>query len=249
MNAPHILLLNVNTSKGMTERIHAAAATAATPGTRVVATQPSWGTPSVEGYYDGALSVVSALDRLHQLDRAPESGLDGPWDAVIWAGFGDQGREALQEFLDVPVITIAEAAAHLAMLVGRTFGIITTLSRSIPQIEDSLDLAGLSDRCVAVCATGLGVLEAADDAEVLDKITATGRGLLDAGAEVLCLGSAAMAGLAPAASAQLGVSVIDGVTAAITLAEACHRLGLATSKINAYATPAPKARIGWPITK
>lgn len=248
MTGPHILLLNVNISKGMTERIHRVATSAAAPGTCVVSTQPSWGTPSVEGYYDGALSVVSALDRLHQLARNPEPGLGGSWDAVIWAGFGDQGREALQEMLDVPVITIAEAAAHLAMLVGRTFGIITTLSRSIPQIEDSLKVAGLSDRCVAVFPTGLPVLETVDNPEIFDKITATGQALLDAGAEVLCLGSAAMAGLAPAVSEQLGTSVIDGVTAAITLAEACHRLGIATSKINAYATPVPKARIGWPIT-
>ena len=39
---------------------------------------------------------------------------DGPFDAVVQAGFGEHGREGLQELLDVPVVDITEAAGHVA---------------------------------------------------------------------------------------------------------------------------------------
>lgn len=45
----------------------------------------------------------------------------------------------------------------------------------------------------------------------------------------------------------LGVPVVDGVTAAVTIAESLVRLGLSTSKIRTYATPRAKKVLGWPI--
>jgi allantoin racemase len=62
---------------------------------------------------------------------------------VILAGFGEHGKDALQEMLAVPVFDIAECAAHVAHLVGRRFSVVTTLARSIAPIEDRLALAGV----------------------------------------------------------------------------------------------------------
>ena len=45
------------------------------------------------------------------------------------------------------------------------------------------------------------------------------------------------------------VPVVDGVTAAVALAESLVRLGLSTSKVRTYATPRPKKIVGWPFTK
>jgi allantoin racemase len=39
--------------------------------------------------------------------------------------------------------------------------------------------------------------------------------------------------------------VVDGVTAAVTIAESLVRLRLSTSKVRTYATPRPKQIIGW----
>ena len=44
-----------------------------------------------------------------------------------------------------------------------------------------------------------------------------------------------------------GVPVVDGVTAAVALAESLVRLGLKTSKVRTYATPRPKKIVGWPF--
>ena len=56
-----------------------------------------------------------------------------------------------------------------------------------------------------------------------------------------------MAGLEEAIPRELGVPVIDGVGAAVRLAEAIVGLGLKTSKRSTYATPEPKRIIGWPL--
>ncbi|NNG60918.1 Asp/Glu/hydantoin racemase, partial [Pseudomonas fragi] len=59
------------------------------------------------------------------------------------------------------------------------------------------------------------------------------------------LGCGGMAGLDERIRQLTGVPVIDGVTAAVTIAESLVRLGLSTSKVRTYATPRPKAIAGW----
>jgi allantoin racemase len=63
----------------------------------------------------------------------------------------------------------------------------------------------------------------------------------DDGAEAVVLGCAGMADLAAALTAQCGLPVVDGVAAAVALAEGLVRLGLKTSKLGGYAPPLPKA--------
>jgi len=237
-----ILVMNVNTTASMTETMRAAAAAVASPGTEIIAAEPRFGPASVEGYYESYISAAAILDRLATWDGPP-------FDALVWAGFGEHGREGAQELLDVPVITITEAAAMTACLLGHKFGVVTTLRRAIPQIEDQLRLAGLLDRCAAILAADLGVLELEEDeSRTAARLAEVGREAIAAGAEALCLGCGGMAGMARLLSAELGVPVVDGVEAAVKLAEMLHGLGLRTSKINAFATPIAKPRPGWPIS-
>src|SRR5260370_19191097 len=121
--AMRIIVINVNTSREMTAVIGHSAELAAAPETEIVAIEPSWGPESVESYYDSTISAASMLHRLLQLNE--------PFDAIIWAGFGDHGHEAAQELFDAPVIDITHAAAMTACLVGRRYGVVTTLPRSI----------------------------------------------------------------------------------------------------------------------
>ena len=88
-----------------------------------------------------------------------------PFDAVIQAGYGEHGREGLQELLDVPVVDITEAAASTAMFLGHKYSVVTTLDRAVPLIEDRLKLAGLDARCASVRASGMAVLELEEDPE------------------------------------------------------------------------------------
>jgi allantoin racemase len=174
-----------------------------------------------------------------------------PYDAVVLAGFGEHGRDGLQELIAAPVVEICEASAQVAMLIARTFSVITTLRRSVPAIEDRLKLAGLTDRCASVRASGMSTLEV--DADPRDAV----RGIVEQAriaveqdhAEAICLGCAGMAGLEQAITAELGVPVIDGIGAAVRLAEAVVGLGLATSKVSTYAPPDPKPITGWPLSQ
>jgi allantoin racemase len=63
--------------------------------------------------------------------------------------------------------------------------------------------------------------------------------LAEDGAEALVLGCAGMTGFAEPLSQALGVPVVDGVAAAVQLAEALAALGLRTSKRGDYARPSP----------
>jgi allantoin racemase len=234
-----IVVTNCNTDSAMTEEILKGARTAAGPGTRVTAHTPRWGPATAEGWLDSYLSAAAVLDLLRGLH---ERHAEDPFDAVVMAGFGEHGREGARELLDVPVVDITEAAAHLACLLGRRYAVITTLERTRGQIEDSLRTAGVAANCAAVAGTGLRVGDLADEERAAAAFVAAGRRAVESGAEVLVLGCAGMTGLERRVGRALSVPVVDGVAAAVRLAESLVVLGLTTSRVGSYAKPLPKER-------
>jgi allantoin racemase len=144
------------------------------------------------------------------------------------------------------VIGIGEAAFHLASLIAHRFSVVTTLSRSIAPIEANLAKYGLAPRCARVRACEVPVL-ALDDAAsgAREKLSQEiDRAMADDGAEAIVLGCAGMADLAAALARRHRLPVVDGVAAAVKLAEALVALGLATSKRGPYAPPLPKTFTG-----
>lgn len=235
-----ILVANVNTTVSMTDTIAASARAAAAPGTEIVGITPPFGAESVEGNHESYLAAVAVQEAIRTYD--------GDYDAVIQAGYGEHGREGLQELCTVPVVDITEAAASTAQYLGHRYSVVTTLDRTVPLIEDRLLLAGLSQRCASVRASGLSVLELEEDPQRTTEaiIAESMRAVEDDHAEVICLGCGGMAGLNAAVREATGVPVVDGVAAAVTIAESLVRLGLTTSKIRTYAQPRPK-RIDHPV--
>lgn len=235
-----ILIANVNTTSEMTDVITASARAIAAPGTEIVGITPSFGAESVEGNYESFLAAVAVQEAILQYE--------GAYDAVIQAGYGEHGREGLQELCTVPVVDITEAAASTAQFLGHKYSVVTSLDRTVPLIEDRLLLGGLAPRCASVRASGLSVLELEHDRErtieaiVTEAVEAVERDY----AEVICLGCGGMAGLEAAVREATGVPVVDGVSAAVTVAESLVRLGLGTSKVRTYAPPRPK-RITHPV--
>lgn len=86
-------------------------------------------------------------------------------------------------------------------------------------------------------SSGLGVLEL-EDAALARRVVAeqTRLAVEHDRAEVVVLGCGGMAGLDERLSADLGVPVVEGVTAAVKLAEGLHDLHLTTST-----PPSPQA--------
>jgi allantoin racemase len=242
-----ILVLNPNTSPSMTAEIAEAARAAAAARTEVICLAPRFGASAIDSAAESYLSAVGVMDVAASLLAAS----DFDYDAVVLAGFGEHGRDALAEMLSVPVFDIAECAAHVAHLIGRRFSVVTTLARSIAPIEDRLMLAGLNAHCASVRACGLGTAEVdADPAGAVRAIVdEAARAVAEDGADVICLGCAGMAGVTAAISNKLGVPAVDGVAAAIALAQAVVGLGLSTSKAGVYAPGPDNPRSHWPISR
>ena len=184
-----ILVVNVNTSQSMSDVIDEAAKRVASAGTEIVTLTPFFGAEAVDCNFESYISAVAVMDRVLAYEEA--------FDAVVMAGFGEHGRDGLQELIDQPVIEICEASAHVAMMIGRTYSVVTTLQRSVPPIEDRLRLSGLSDRCASVRANGMSTLEVdSDPAGAMHSIVEEARKAVEQDhAEVICLGCAGMAGL------------------------------------------------------
>ncbi|MFC9557795.1 aspartate/glutamate racemase family protein [Rhodococcus sp. NPDC056960] len=238
-----ILVVNVNTTTSITDAIAKQAEAVAAQGTEIVGLTPEIGAESVEGNFESYLAAIAVMDRVRSYP--------GPYDAVIQAGYGEHGREGLQELLDVPVVDITEASASVAMMLGHKYSVVTTLDRTVPLIEDRLRLAGLDAKCASVRASGLPVLALESDPEaaieaIVDEAEAAVR---EDKAEVICLGCGGMAGLDDRIRDRTGVPVVDGVSAAVKLAESLVGLGLSTSKVRTYAPPRPKQITGWPLAK
>ena len=236
-----ILIVNVNTTEAITEAIAEQARSVAAPGTEIVGLTPWFGAESVEGNFESYLAAIAVMDRVMAYEE--------PYDAVIQAGYGEHGREGLQELLNVPVVDITDAAASTAMYLGHAYSVVTSLDRTVPLIQDRLRLSGLYDRCASVRASGLAVLELeADPARAVQAIVGQAeRAVQEDKAEVICLGCGGMAGLDEQIRQRTGVPVVDGVSAAVTIAESLVRLRLSTSKVRTYAPPRAKKVVGWPM--
>lgn len=240
-------MINPNTSPSMTAEIADAARAAAACDTEVDCLAPHFGSIAIDSVSESYLSAVGVMDLVATL-------VDGDrfdYDAVVLAGFGEHGKDALQEMLTVPVFDIAECAAHMAHLIGRRFSVVTTLRGSIAPIEDRLMLAGLDAHCVSVRACGLSTADVnADPVGAVNAIVdEAARAVHDDGADVICLGCAGMAGVAAEITAKVGVPAVDGVAAAVAMAQAVVGLGLTTSKAEMYAPGPDNPRSHWPLSR
>ncbi|HBU15598.1 MAG TPA: Asp/Glu/hydantoin racemase [Gemmobacter sp.] len=231
-----ILVINPNSTASMTAQIGDSALRCAFPGTEIEAVNPR-GTPSsIEGHADEALSVPAMLD----LIRAGEArGVD----AYVIACFDDPGLAAAREIAAGPVIGICQAALQVASTIATRFSIVTTLPRSVPIIEDLVEAYGAGHRCRSVRAVDMPVLALEQDpataeARLVREIEAARD--VD-GAEAVVLGCAGMSDLCDLLQRRTGMPVIDGVSAAVKLAEGLVGGGFATSKIGAYDYPRAKS--------
>jgi allantoin racemase len=235
-----IVVVNPNTSAAMTRSIAATATAVAPAGTEIVAVNSPDGPASIEGFYDEAFAVPGLLREIARHER------EDPANAYVIACFDDTGLDAARCVARAPVIGIGEAAFHLATLLAARFSVVTTLGRSVAALENNLSKYGLASRCARVRAAEVPVLSleqpgspahAQIDAEVA-------RALTEDRAEAIVLGCAGMTSLAASLSAAHGVPVIDGVAAAVKLAEGLAALGLRTSKICSYSPPLAKPYAG-----
>lgn len=230
-----LAIVNPNTTSAMTDRVVAAAAPFARPDTTLLAITPTSGVPSIESHVDEVHGAVSVLTEVERLELLPD--VERPHAYVI-ACFGDTGLPGAREAARGPVVGMTEAALVTATQLAHRFTVITMPERTREQSDRVVRTLGLGHR-VVVRAVDEPVAAVEDSSlHLLDLFVAEGRRALEEDhAEAIVLGCAGLADLVEPLGQALGVPVIDGVAAAVSLAEGLLAQGLGTSRISTWARP------------
>lgn len=213
-----LLVVNSNTTAAVTERIAGEARRAASAGTEVTAVSAPFGLELIVTASDAQVAGTATLAAL--------GAARGTYDAAIIACFGDPGLEAAKERAGVPVLGISEAAFHAAAMLGRRFGVVSFTRALQPMYEDCLARHGLASRCAGFRS---GPAFTGDPGTVAEDRAAMVRDLIDEsvrldGADVVIVAGGPLAGLARSLGPHTPVPLIDGVAAAVALAESLVRL-------------------------
>jgi allantoin racemase len=217
-----IMVVNPNTTVSMTDTVAEAGRTVAAATTTVVGGTPTRGVSAVESNLDEVWGAVGVLE---QVAAGEQAGVDG----YVIACFGDTGLAAARE--------LARGLAHPDDGAAR-FTIVTMPPRTREQSQRVLRHAGLEHRCTVRAIDEPVAAAASGSLHLLDEVASEARAALDEDrAEAIVLGCAGLTDLVTPLHELLGVPVIDGVLAGVTMVEGLLAMGLATSRRATFATP------------
>jgi Asp/Glu/hydantoin racemase len=213
-DAMRLLLLNANASQSITDLVVAAARPLAKPGTELIGATGRFGPRYIGTRAAYAIASHAALDAYAAFGHGA--------DAVVLACFGDPGLGALREVASVPVVGMAEAGCLAAAQGGRRFAVVTGGERWIPMLTEYIGALGLSAQLGGVHAVAPTGADIAADPDGSVALLADGcrTAVKRFDADVVVLGGAGLAPIAPRVAAMLDFAVVDGLAAAITAAEA-----------------------------
>lgn len=191
-------------------------------------------------YYE---SLVTP-DVLHAVRNAENKG----YDATIVGCFYDLGLDEAREVSEsMPVVAPAEATTHPATTLGESFSIVVGRQKWVPQMRNRVRKYGFDDQLASFRPVDLGVLDfQKDSGTTKDRLrTAARTAIEEDNAEVVILGCTAEYGFYEELQDDLGVPVLDAVTAPFKYAELLADLaafGWTHSKVGGYESP-PVAEI------
>lgn len=146
-----IVLINPNSTEAMTVSMEETARDTV-PGATIVGWTSHEGPAAIEGPEDGKACVPPMLDLVRK--ACAESA-----QAIIIGCADDTGLDEARRIAECPVIGIGQAAYHLAAIAGAKFSVVTTLSVSVPVLEENISRYGLSGSLSKVRASGVSVLD------------------------------------------------------------------------------------------
>ncbi|HSF03554.1 MAG TPA: aspartate/glutamate racemase family protein [Solirubrobacterales bacterium] len=219
---------------GEVERRREFLQTRAAPGCRIEVRSLADGPASIESSYEAAVVVPELCQAVARAER------DG-FDAVIVGCFSDPGLEALRELCCLPVVGPGASALHLAAQLGSRFSVLSPLGGGgLGRVQARLRALGLADKLASVRSVGMPVLEVAQNrGAALERLAAVGRSAArEDQADVLVLGCMSMGflGITEELTKELGLPVVNPVTAGLKTAEMVVSLGVSHSKA-AYPVP------------
>src|SRR5215510_13268237 len=228
-----LLVVNPNSSEAVTAQIMESARRAAAASTELIGITTKGGTRNIDSafgdYLSGAFMIRTCLEAVTV--HAP--------DAVVLAGFGRVGVDALKEALTIPVVSIAESSMAMACLLGHRFTTLTMLQQFIPYQQDLVRYYGFEAKCASVRAININVEACVTNREqALRELTEQIRTIVSEDrAEVVILACAGLCGYDQALSQLAGIPVLDPAVVGVKTAESLVSLGLCHSKVRKYARP------------
>ncbi len=233
-----ILVANPNTSTGVTDRLVAAGKLVASPGTELLPVTAPRGVPYIATRAEAAIGSAVMLEMLAEKR--------GTFDAAICAAFGDPGLGGARELFDFPIVGMAEAAMLMACTLGRKFAIVSFAKALEPWFAEIVDWHGMSGRCAAIQMLDSAFTNINDVAEEKEQLLVdlANRVVTHNGADVVILAGAPLAGLATKLRERVPVPLVDGIQAAVTMAEGLVRLNPRKTTLGTYRRPGPKDSTG-----
>lgn len=198
------------------------------------------GMVSIESFYDEAVNTLSILKTIKSLDK-------GSYDAIIIDCMGDPGLDAAREVTDIPVLGALESSAHLASIIGDTFGIVGIMDSTGPTYKFAIRKYGLQDKLVGISTVNIPVLNIDKDRDkTLSAVLSAIDNLRALGANAVLLGCTGLTSFVEALRKSTDLQVIDPLAAAIGLAVQIKITGVGVSK-RVWPYPQKKEFIGGEI--
>ncbi len=176
----------------------------------------------------------------------------GKYDAVVIGCFYDSGLREAREVSGRAIVTApCQSATAIASNLGNTFSVLVGRRKWIPKMSENVRLYGHGHAMVSMRPLELGVHDFQVDHDLTcDRLLSEGRkAIREDGAEVLILGCTAEYGFNKIMQAELGVPVIDAVTApfkyAEFLAEMAGRFGWYPSRMWGNEAPPQEELEDW----
>lgn len=206
-----ILVINPNTSAGVTRSIAMAAQAAAAPGD-VIETMPApFGPELIVTAEDAAVAGSAVVELAERI--AP--GFDG----IVIASFGDTAIAAVRTCVSIPVVGIARCSFLAALAFGDSFSIVSFSAAVAPSLHAVVAENGFADRLAS-----LRVLEGSRwsnpgeiGSELIEPLIALCVRTQADGCGAIVMGGGPLAGLARQIAPHVDIPVIDGVGAAIRM--------------------------------
>lgn len=89
------------------------------------------------------------LDTAEILDNGLKAEREG-YDGFLIGNIFEPGMHALRELLNIPVLGLCEASAHLACLMGASFSVVNVNPKFARRVTENIASYGLSSRLVSI---------------------------------------------------------------------------------------------------
>ncbi|MGV9170544.1 MAG: aspartate/glutamate racemase family protein [Promethearchaeia archaeon] len=204
-----------------------------------------YGTHSVESHADEAYNAPFILE---QVVAADKRGFDG----IVIDCACDPVLDAAREVSEIPVVGPMQASLHLALTLGKRFGIVTVEGPALAKcMESKVRDEGLDAFFVGVNAIKLPVLQIAEKPRrAEDELITCAQSLINKGADVIVLGCT---GLSHEVNLQrimqsTEVPVLDPLVVGMRTVVVLIESGLSHSRV-AYPRPPRKPMVEDPALK